>query len=82
MSVFNLTEEDIKPSTRVCCRHFPDGDPKKRPDVTLGTKRTTIMYIKITPFFVKGKEICISYQARSEGKTFQTKGSDKIFVFT
>ena len=44
MSVFNLKEEDIKPSTRVCCRHFPDGDPKKRPDMTLGMEHITVLY--------------------------------------
>ena len=36
MSVFDLKEENIKPSTRVCCRHFSDGDTKKNPDLTLG----------------------------------------------
>ena len=26
MDVFGLQEKDIKPSCRVCSRHFPDGD--------------------------------------------------------
>ena len=29
LQVFMLTEEDMKPSTRVCSRHFPDGDASK-----------------------------------------------------
>ena len=39
MSLFDLKEEDIKPSTWVCCRHFPNGDAKKMPDMTLGKTR-------------------------------------------
>ena len=33
---FNLKEEDFKESARVCCRHFPDGDPSKPRSVQLG----------------------------------------------
>lgn len=29
--------EDIKPSTRVCCRHFPGGNTNETPDITLGS---------------------------------------------
>lgn len=36
LGVFELSESDIKPSSRVCCRHFPDGDIKKMPSMTLG----------------------------------------------
>ena len=38
LRVFELGENDIKASTRVCSRHFPDGDPKKTPSVTLGKR--------------------------------------------
>lgn len=38
LEVFSLREEDIKPSTRVCSRHFPDGDASKSPNVTLGKR--------------------------------------------
>ena len=36
--MFKLTEEDLKPSTRVCSRHFPDGDASKIPNVNLGKR--------------------------------------------
>ena len=36
MSVFNFRDEDVKPSTRICSRHFPGGDSKKTPSTTLG----------------------------------------------
>ena len=36
LATFELNEEDIKPSTRVCCRHFPEGDSKNSPDTSLG----------------------------------------------
>ena len=34
--VFSISEDDIKPSTRICSRHFPDGDSNKTPSLTLG----------------------------------------------
>ena len=34
--MFDIREEVIKESTRVCCRHFPDGDCSKEPNITLG----------------------------------------------
>ena len=43
MSVFNLREEDIKQSTRVCSRHFPGGDSKQTPDMTLGKRCIVLM---------------------------------------
>ena len=37
LSVFELSENDVKDeSTRVCWRHFPDGDSSKPPSLTLG----------------------------------------------
>ena len=36
LEVFGMSELDIKPSSRVCCRHFPDGDVRKIPSMTLG----------------------------------------------
>ena len=38
IEIFNLKEEDFKESTRVCCRHFPDGDPNMSPSVQLGKR--------------------------------------------
>ena len=37
ISVLQIREEDIKPSTRVCCRHFPGGNTNETPDITLGS---------------------------------------------
>ena len=34
--MFDIREEVIKESTRVCCRHFPDGGCSKEPSITLG----------------------------------------------
>lgn len=36
LEVFKLQESALKPSTRVCSRHFPDGDVKKKPTLTVG----------------------------------------------
>ncbi len=36
LEVFQLEESDLKPSTRVCSRHFPDGDVKKPPSTSVG----------------------------------------------
>ena len=36
LEIFGLGESDIKPSTRVCSRHFLEGDVKKAPSMTLG----------------------------------------------
>ena len=36
LKVFDIREEVIKESTQVCCRHFPDGDCRKEPSITLG----------------------------------------------
>ena len=36
IDVFGIQEKDIKPSSRVCSRHFPEGDPKKAPSLNLG----------------------------------------------
>ena len=38
LQVFQLTEEQLKPYYRVCSRHFPDADPKKKPNVWLGKR--------------------------------------------
>ena len=38
LQVFELREEDIKPNSRVCARHFPDGDVKNPPELTLGKR--------------------------------------------
>lgn len=33
-----MDESDLKPYSRVCSRHFPDGDAKKEPEVNLGKR--------------------------------------------
>lgn len=38
LRVFQLDESDLKPFSRVCSRHFPDGDAKKEPEVNLGER--------------------------------------------
>ena len=36
--MFQLSEAELKPHARVCCRHFPDGDAQKDPQITLGKR--------------------------------------------
>ena len=36
LSVFGIQESDLIPSSRVCSRHFPEGDVKKSPSMILG----------------------------------------------
>ena len=36
LSVFDIAEEALRPSTRVCSRHFPGGDATMTPSLTLG----------------------------------------------
>ena len=38
LEVFDIREEAIKESTRVCCRHFPNGNCSKEPSITLGKR--------------------------------------------
>lgn len=38
LEVLGIREEDIKEGTRVCCRHFPDGDCQKDPSMSLGKR--------------------------------------------
>ena len=35
-TVFNIAKEALRPSTRVCSRHFPGGDATMTPSLTLG----------------------------------------------
>jgi len=37
LEVFDVREEDLKPSSRVCSRHFPGGNSKKKPSLNIGT---------------------------------------------
>ena len=39
--IFGIQEKEIKPCSRVCSRHFPDGDSKKAPSLNLGTYQLT-----------------------------------------
>ena len=41
LRVFQLDESGLKPYSRVCSRHFPDGDAKKEPEVNLGKQVTS-----------------------------------------
>ena len=36
--MLQLTEEQLKPYYRVCSQHFPNADPKKKPNVWLGKR--------------------------------------------
>ena len=37
LEVFDIHEEDLKPNSRVCSRHFLGGNSKKKPSLKLGT---------------------------------------------
>ena len=38
LQAFQLTEEQIRPHSRVCSRHFPDGNRLNKPDLSLGKR--------------------------------------------
>ena len=38
LSVFQLSESDVKSYSRACSRHFPDGEVKNNPQVNLGKR--------------------------------------------
>ena len=38
LNAFRLSESDLKCYSRVCSRHFPDGDVKKDPRVNIGKR--------------------------------------------
>jgi len=45
LNVFELNEGDIKDATsRVCSRHFPEGDTSKLPSITLGKQERKRAY--------------------------------------
>ena len=62
--VFSIREDDIKPSTRICSRHFPDGDPKKTPSLTLGKYST--VYVVSAPTVNSLKAVSLDEQLRSK----------------
>ena len=35
LRALGVQESDIRPSSHVCCRHFPAGDPQKTPSLAL-----------------------------------------------
>jgi len=35
---FQLSEDQLKVYSRVCSRHFPDGDPRNKPELSLGKR--------------------------------------------
>ena len=36
LDTFSMEEGDLKPSSRVCSRHFPEGNQHKVPSLTIG----------------------------------------------
>ena len=36
LRVFQMEESDMKPYSRACSRHFPGGDAKKDPEISVG----------------------------------------------
>ncbi len=38
LRALGVQESDVNPSSRVCCKHFPDGDPLKTPSLALGKR--------------------------------------------
>ena len=73
LETFNISEED---STRVCCRHFPDGDSHKLPSTTLGKRLASPMKkndrMKRAKLREKARELsrsstpCMGHSSRSE----------------
>ena len=52
LSVFDIAEEALRPSTRVCSRHFPGGDATMTPSLTLGKPSIVLksMWLNESPF--------------------------------
>ena len=60
LKALNLTEEDVKPHTRVCSRHFMNGDPSQAPSLHLGKR-----------FYSPKKKAPVKRTARSSGSQFR-----------
>lgn len=48
LEVFQMSESDLKPSTRVCSRHFPDGNVKNLPSLNIGKSIIRIFHLAIS----------------------------------
>ena len=75
LRVFELREEDIKPCTRICSRHFPEGDAKKTPNVTLGKRFASP--IKKGPRAKRAREREDQRQLREHSRTPVTPSSSR-----
>ena len=75
LRVFELREEDIKPCTRICSRHFPEGDAKKTPNVTLGKRFASP--IKKGPRAKRAREREDQRQLREHSRTTVTPSSSR-----
>ena len=62
LEVFGLTEGDLKPSTRVCSRHFPEGDIKKMPSMLLGKISTCLSTTQPTALLLI--RLCLLHRRR------------------
>ena len=46
LEVLGLCKDNIKQSTRICSRHFPNGDSKKTPSLSLGKQTSfAVLYM-------------------------------------
>ena len=43
LSIFHISEAELKPHTRVCCHRFPDGDAQKDPEISLGKRFASLI---------------------------------------
>ena len=75
LRVFELREEDIKPNSRVCTRHFPDGDAKNPPVLTLGKHFASP--IKIGPRLKRARQRDEDKQLREHNVTPVTPCSSR-----
>ena len=75
LRVFELREEDIKPNSRVCARHFPDGDVKNPPVLTLGKRFASP--IKIGPRSKRARQRDEDKQLREHNVTPVTPCSSR-----
>ena len=64
LSIFELSKDNIKASTtRVCLRHFPDGDSRKPPSTSLG-KYIVSIYRAAT---IEAQQLCACRMAHQGG---------------
>ncbi len=49
LNTLGVQENELKPSSRVCSRHFPEGDAKKLPSMSL-SKTILFVLVAFIPF--------------------------------